>query len=254
MLDEGVIERSNSPYCNPLRIVQKKDGRIRLCLDARHLNSVISGDNESPPLIAELLQKYHGVQYMTIIDLTHGYWQIPLAKASRQYTAFLNGSSLYQFCRIPFGLKTAGSGFIRALNLALGNQFNDFLTCYVDDLLITSKGFEEHLCHLDLVFARLAKYNFTIRLSKSRFCQNSLPFLGFILDREGIRPDPERLGVIQRFADPRSKQQLQQFLGTCNYYRQFSLYHAKFIEPFRDLLKKDAVGIGRPSIRGPLKN
>lgn len=94
MLDAGIIERSSSPYCSPLRVVEKKDGRLRLCLDARYLNDAIEGDNESPPLISELLQGHHGKKVMSAIDLTHGYWQVPLSVESRPYTAFLYGTSL----------------------------------------------------------------------------------------------------------------------------------------------------------------
>jgi Reverse transcriptase (RNA-dependent DNA polymerase). len=156
--------------------VEKKDKRLRLCLDARHLNDVIAGDNESPPLISELVQQHHGKFIFTTLDLTHGYWQIPLSAESRPYTAFLYAGTLYQFCRVPFGMKTAGSGFIRAMNLAMGDQFSAFCTCYVDDLLIASRDFAEHLNHLDLVFSCLQRHNFTLRLEKSRFCRTEVPF------------------------------------------------------------------------------
>lgn len=89
MLRERVIERSNSPFCNPLRIVPKNKGGVRICIDARHLNNIIESDNESPPLIEELMRKHHGVKVMTTTDLTHGYWQIPLEKNSRKFTAFV---------------------------------------------------------------------------------------------------------------------------------------------------------------------
>lgn len=129
---------------------------------------MIEGNNESPPLVCELLQGHYGKKVMFTMDLTHGYWQVPLSIESRPYTAFLYGSTLYQFCRVPFGLKTAGSGFIRALNLALGNEFAEFLVCYIDDLLVVSKDFRDHVSHLDKVFDRLLRCNFTLRLSISQ--------------------------------------------------------------------------------------
>ena len=130
MLTNGIIDRSTSQYCNPLRIVKRKNGAIRVCLDARSLNDIIESDNETPPRITELLQRFHEVKFISSVDLAHGYWQIPHAKESRQYTAFLYDTTLYQFYRVPFGIKTAGSGFIRALNMALGNEHDHFLTCY----------------------------------------------------------------------------------------------------------------------------
>ena len=116
MLLAGIIERSDSPYCNPLRIVVKNDKTVRVCLDARYVNEIIEFDHESPPLITELMQKFYGVRKMTITDLATGYCQIPLHQSCRKYTAFLHDSKMYHFCWISFGLKTAGSAFMRALN------------------------------------------------------------------------------------------------------------------------------------------
>ena len=210
-----------------------------MCLDARSLNDIIESDNETPPRITELLQGFHGVKFISSVDLAHGYWQIPLAKESRQYTAFLYDTTLYQFCRVPFGIKTAGSGFIRALNMALENEHDDFLTCYIDDLLISSKCFEDHLTHLSMIFDKLTRHNFTLRVDKSLFCKESMPFLGFIITREGVAPDPSKVEKITKFQTPRTRRQLQQFLGVCNYYRQFGMRYAEHVEPFRDLLSKD---------------
>ncbi|XP_043481228.1 uncharacterized protein LOC122510544 isoform X2 [Leptopilina heterotoma] len=119
MLGLGILEISYSDCCNPLRIVFKKNGDVRLCLDARFINVCIKSDNESPPIMEELLQKFEGAKFLSTTDLVMGYWQIPLEEESRKYTAFLFKGHLYQFTRVPFGLKTAESGFIRALNIAL---------------------------------------------------------------------------------------------------------------------------------------
>ena len=140
-----------------------------------------------------MLQKYDGIKFLTTTDLTSGYWQIPLSRESRKYTAFRVGSALYQFRRVPFGLKTASSAFIRAINMVLGDYLNTFLTIYVDDLLITSRSFDEHIKHLELLFNRLKKHNLKLKFSKSLFCRFEVPYLGIILPREGIKPDPEKL-------------------------------------------------------------
>ena len=122
MLRAGVIERATSPYCNPLRIVRKNEGKVRICLDARTLNKYVEDDLESPPMISDLLQKFHGAKIFSKIDLTHGYWQVPLEEESRPLTAFIFDTTMYQFCRVPFGLKNAGSAFIRAFKAALGDN------------------------------------------------------------------------------------------------------------------------------------
>lgn len=170
MLDLNIIERADCSYCSPLRIVIKDDGTVRICLDARFINEIIEDDHESPPLINELLQKYYGVTFISTTDLATGYWQIPLHPNSRKYTAFVYDSKVYQFCRLPFGLKTAGSAFICALNFALGDKFRDVLSMYIDDFLIATRGsFYDHLHALEGIFDVLQKKNFTLKLSKSLF-------------------------------------------------------------------------------------
>lgn len=219
MLEDGVIERTASNFCNPLRIVKKKDGSVRICLDARFLNKVIEDDHESPPLISELLQKFDKAVWFSKLDLTHGYWQVPLNKESRPYTAFLYDSNMYHFCRIPFGLKTAGSGFIRSLSFALRKDFEKYTACYIDDVLIATETIEQHFDILRQIFERLTSYNFTLKLSKCVFFEREVSFLGFSVSRHGISPDPDKLQVISQFAAPKNKRELQQFLGVCNYYR-----------------------------------
>ena len=145
MLNMGIIERSESPYCNPLRIVEKKSGEVRVCLDARFLNRVISSDNECPPRIEDIIQHHEGIQYMSTTDLISGYWQVRLTKESRKFTAFLHQGTLYHFIRVPFGFKIAGNGFIRALSLAIGVQLSDVITCYIDDILVRSRSFDQHI-------------------------------------------------------------------------------------------------------------
>lgn len=119
MLCDGIIERAISPHCNPLRVVGKSDEDIRICLDARVLNSMIEDDREAPPIINEMLQEYEEVLFYSKMDATNGYYQILLHKDSRPLTAFMFDSTLYQYVRLPFGVKTAGSAFIRALKFAL---------------------------------------------------------------------------------------------------------------------------------------
>lgn len=185
------------------------------------------------------MQQYNEKYNLTTLDMTQGYWQVPLAKESRPYTAFLFDGKLYHFTRIPFGLKTAGSGFMRAVRMALGNECHNFLTCYIDDLLIADRTFNEHLESLEFVFSRLLKHNFTLKIKKVRYCQSEVSFLGFIVSPHGIRPDNEKLEKIIQFEEPKNQVELQKFLGLCNFYRHFSLNHAKFLDPFRRLLSKN---------------
>ena len=135
MMEGGIIERSVSHYSNPLVVVIKKDGGVRLCLDARKINQIIIPDRESPESINEIFQKFSGVRFMTSLDLTAGYWQVPLAEVSRPYTAFLFNGKNYQFKRLPFGLNTNVASFIKCLDRILRPKDLDFLTVYVLSLI-----------------------------------------------------------------------------------------------------------------------
>ena len=236
MLEQGIIQRSCGEFCNPIRVVKKKNGEVRVCLDARWLNKIVAVDNESPPRIEEILQKHEGAKYFSITDLTKGYWQVKLTPESRKYTAFLYNNQMYKFTRIPFGLKTAGAGFIRALSRAL-QRISHFATAYIDDMLVSSKTFSEHLSHLDMLFSVLKKVGFKLSIEKSLLFQKHVQFLGFILDSRGISADPGHVEKILNFPCPRNRQELQGFLGVCGYYRRFSVKHENYIEPFRNLLQ-----------------
>lgn len=222
---------------NPSRVVKKKNGAVRVCLDARWLNKQIESDNEAPERIDELLQDVEGIQFMSTTDFVMGYWQVPLAVTSRKYTAFLHNGRCYQFTRIPFGLKTAGAGFVRAVSLGLDNEILSKIKTYIDDFFIASRSFLEHVNTLDLLFKRLSVLGFTLSLEKSRFFCESVRFLGVVIDRWGVRADPEKLRTIQEFPHPKDRKQLQGFLGVCGFSRRFVIKHADFIAPFRDLLK-----------------
>ena len=241
MLRLGIIERSVSPFCNPMRITRKGDKSIRVCLDARETNKIIENDLESPPLISEILQNFGEIKYFSKMDLSHGYWQIPLHEDSRKLTAFLFNNTQYQYKRIPFGLKTAGAGFIRALKNALAEiAFLQEIAIYIDDMLIATKTFDEHIEILKKIFQRLIKFNFTLKFSKCVFFQKNITFLGFLLTPSGIIPDPDKLKYIRDFEEPKNKTDLQSFLGVCNYYRQFNVTHSRDIDPLRELLMNNA--------------
>lgn len=176
------------------------------------------------------------MKYLSTTDLVKGYWQIPLSEQSRKYTAFAYNGHMYEYNVLAFGMKDSGAAFIKALDVALGPEFDEFVSAYIDDLLIASKTFSEHVIHLDKLFKRMIDRGLTLSLEKSQFFRDSVPFLGFVLSRDGIRPDPDRLQALNELAPPRDKQQLQSVLGVVGYYRRFVIKHANFVDPFRDLL------------------
>lgn len=238
MLDWDIIERCSSPYASPLCCVVKKDSTVRLCLDARKLNLRIVKDRESPTPPEEILKWYEEVRFLSSTDLTHGYWQLNLHPEDRKYVAFLYRSRSYCFKVLPFGIANAVAEFTRCMDGVLGPECQAFARAYLDDIIIHSSTFEEHMQHLQKVFSQIRTAGMTLKLKKSLFCREEMPFLGFIVTPNGIVSDPEKLKVIQDFPLPKNARQLKGFLGILGFYRKFTTELAAVSAPLFALLKK----------------
>ena len=238
MDDLKIIRRATSDYSSPMTVVKKKDGSVRICLDARYINKNMVNDVESPQPIEELIQKFHGCKILSVIDLRSSYWQIPLTRDSRKYTAFRYNGRLYEYLVLPFGLKTAVASFSRAMDKILGSEVRTFVTTYVDDLLIASKDREEHCRHLSIVLEKLNKAHLTINLEKTQFFKPEVKFLGYLLSEKGILPDPEKVEAIVKFPTPKRPKDIRAFLGLCNYYRRFQVEFATYAKTLQQLIKK----------------
>lgn len=238
MLGLGIISPSTSPYVNPLVTVIKKDGSIRLCMDARELNNSMQDDHESPQDQEDIFHKCRGAKYMSTLDLTSSFWQIPLHRESKKYTAFIYEGRTYEHNVTPFGLKTSSASLLRALSIILRNV-SEFTCNFIDDLLCISKSFEEHLEHLNRLLECLSQNGMTINFKKTAFFREEVEFLGHILTPEGIKPQEKKIRMIKDFQEPKNQKHLRGFLGFINYYAKFVRQYADEIKPLLKLLKKD---------------
>lgn len=237
MLSLGIIEPSASANLNPLVVIPKKDGSVRLCIDARQLNKRIEPDQQRAESIEGLIQRFEGCKIFSIMDLSASFWQIPLKAEDRPLTAFAYKNFLYQFTRVPFGTRTSSAALIRAMSRILGSDTAEFATSYVDDLVIASRTFEDHIRHLQLIFEKIQQGGLTLKITKSIFCASEITFLGHTVSEEGVRPERSRLEKICNTPTPENLKQLKSFLGVCNYFRRFVLRYSFLTEPFRELLK-----------------
>lgn len=238
MIDLDIIKSCQTEYISPLVVVKKKDNSVRICLDARFLNSKMVKDHVTPPPPEELVTKIGNGQILSTVDLTAGYWQVPIKNECQRYTGFSFDNNTYCFKVLPFGLSTSVASFVRCLNKVLGPEFEGFTLVYVDDLLIFSRDANEHLCHLQKLFERFRECNLTIKLKKSKFARKELVFLGHIISSEGIRIDPMRLQAMKDFPRPRNIRELRGFLGVVNFERRFCHNFSHLTLPLLKLLKK----------------
>ena len=159
MLDAGVIWPSNSPWCNAVVLVRKKDGSLRFCIDFRKLNSLTVKDSHPLPRICETLESLAGAAHYSTFDMNSGFWQVPMDEESKQYTAFTLGSmGLYECESMPFGLCNAPPTFQRLMQNCLGELKLSYCLIYLDDVIVFSDTPEEHLRRMRVVFDRLCEH------------------------------------------------------------------------------------------------
>ncbi|CAB0041804.1 unnamed protein product [Trichogramma brassicae] len=240
MLALDIIEPCSSPYSSPIVLAKKRNGTWRFCVDYRKLNSISEDSAQPIPRICDTLKDLGDSRVFSTLDLRSGYWQIPMHRDSKQFTAFSTPSGgTYQFKVMPFGLKGAPGTFQRLMaQEVLSGYMGKFCIGYLDDIIIHSKTYEEHLYHLALVLERLSIHNLTCSPEKVRLGYQSLEYLGFNITGEGNEAKEEYLKEIQKTPTPTTIKQLQSFIGACQWLHEYLPNLAITLAPLTELLKK----------------
>lgn len=244
MADLGVIQPSNSPWSSPVLLVKKKNGEFRACFDGRRLNSVTVPDSYPLPRTDSILNRLRNAKFLSSIDLRKAFWQIPLEESSRPKTAFcVPGLGLQEFRVMPFGLSNSAQTLQRAMEKTLGPVLHkEEAFVYLDDIIIPSPTFEQHISTLEEIYECLKKAGFRVNLDKCEFCCSSLSFLGFIVDQHGLRTDPAKVEAIQRFRTPKTTTEVKRLIGLVSYYRIFLPNLATISAPITALIKNKKKG------------
>ena len=238
-LELGIIRKSSSPWSAPVVVVKNNDGSIRLTIDFRKINSHVNCDNFPMPDRDVVIEKLGKSKYLTKLDLTKAYLQIPLSEESRKFTSFVVEGGQYEFCVVPFGIKFASGLCNRIINELL-SECEGFVTGFVDDLMIFSENFEEHVEHVKCVIDKLSEAGVTLNKSKCKFGYHRVKFLGFIVGNGETLPDPAKVKAIRDFPKPTNKKELRSYLGLLSFYRKFVPNLASCLSLLTDLLKKSS--------------
>jgi RNase H-like domain found in reverse transcriptase/Reverse transcriptase (RNA-dependent DNA polymerase)/Integrase zinc binding domain/Chromo (CHRromatin Organisation MOdifier) domain/Retroviral aspartyl protease len=238
-LEKKFIRPSSSPIAHGVLFAPKKDGTLRPCIDYRKLNEITRKNRYPLPRIDELQDRLLGAQWFTALDIRDAYYRIRMKEGEEWKTAFRTRWGLYEYQVMPFGLTNAPASFQELINNTLREYLDDFALAYLDDVLIFSKTYDEHVQHVRKVLEQLRQKDLPVKLSKCEFHKHSISFLGYIVSTEGLAPDPKKVAAIEEWPEPASVKDVQSFLGLLNYYRKFIGGFSQCAIPLSELTKKD---------------
>ena len=237
MLDGGAIRPSQSPWCNAVVLVRKKDGSLRFCIDFQHLNAKTKKDFYPLPRMQETMENMVGTRYFSCMDLKSGFWQVKMSEKARQFTAFTVGSmGMYEFLRMLYGLCNMPAIFQRLIQNCLGELNLTYVVIYLDDVIVYSHTEKEHLTQLRAVFKRFRESGLKLKPSKCNFFRTEINYLGHTMSAKEMEPGVDGIKAIAEMALPRTYTGVRQFLGATGYFRRFIKGYANIAMPLNDLL------------------
>ncbi|UYV76585.1 hypothetical protein LAZ67_14001278, partial [Cordylochernes scorpioides] len=241
LLKYGIIKPASSPYSSPVTLARKKgeSDKTRLCIDFRKLNSKLMGDSFPIPLIEDIIQKVQGSRVFSCLDILSAYWTVSLHEKDQYMTCFTTTEGSYQWCRLPFGLRTAPAIFNRILSSILQKYDLKNVISYFDDILVFSNDTQSHLEHLKEIFEILQKEGIQLRKEKCLFFMKKINYLGYEIFGDQMSPSGINVDIIKSLPPPRNVRCLRSFLGSVTHYAKFINHFNKLRAPLNNLLKKD---------------
>ncbi len=235
--ENKIIRDSTSNFVSPAFVARKKSGDLRLLMDYKKANDYFVTETFPCPSLNDCLQRLKGTIIFSQLDLSKGYYQIPMDKGSIPYTSFILPFGQYEFLRMPFGLKNGPRTFQRAMMMLFREC--DFVNVYLDDLLIASKTFKDHYEHVNKVLTILETENISINFKKSSFCKNKVNYLGHEISADGVKADLSRIDKLETLKAPTTKKQILKLIGLLNWYRPYIKNLSTKISKISDKTRQD---------------
>ncbi len=234
----GLIEPASGEWASRIVMVTKKDGSTRMCVDFRAVNQLCKMDAYPTPLVERTLDQLNGSHWYTSFDAEKGYYQVAMTERAKEISAFRCPFGYFHFTKMPFGMKNAGATFQRMMDMVLQGLTWQCCMVFVDDVVVYSKTWEDHLRDVGLVLQKFMEFGITLNLKKCLLARNQLPFLGHVVSQEGIKPDPAKVSKVKDFLRPTSVTGLRSFLGMTGQLRKFVKDYAAIARPLNQMLSE----------------
>ena len=238
MEKQGIIAKSSSPWCSPLVPVKKKNGKIRICIDYRRLNSVTKLNSYPLPNIEDRISQFADTEFFSTLDLLSGYHQVALDEESREKTAFATDEGLFEYRVMPQGACNSPATFQNLMNVVLQGVSSRQASAYLDDVLVTGRTFDEHLRNLEEVLKRLRRHGLKLSTDKCNLLKSSVPYLGHVLTRSGVKTAPHNVKAILELPIPKTVREVKKLNGMVNYYSRFVPGIATIMAPLYAITKE----------------
>ena len=245
----GIVEPSRSEWASNVRMVKKKDGSWRMCVDYRDLNEKTKIKDPYPlPRIDAMLDNLAGAKMFSSLDLIWGYHQVPLTEEAKLRTAFITpqmSPSHWQYIYMPFGLRDAPATFQRLVDKMLMSVQYDFVMAYLDDIIVKGDDVESSLRNLREVFDRIRSAGLKLKPSKCELFRQEIAYLGHVINQHGLKTDPKKVEAVKNWPVPIYLTDVRGFIGLCSYYRRFIKNFGEKVKPLSQLTMRTSDHVWR---------
>ena len=241
LLDDNLIRHSQSPFASSVVLVRKNDSGLRLCVDYRQLNAMTVKYAYILPRIDDLLEGLGGNKFYSVLDMRKGYHQLDIEEEHKPLTAFTVGPlGFFEYNRLPLGLSNAPATYQRLMEQLFQNicpGTSKFFQIYLDDIIIVSKSFQEHIEHLTKVFERIQSAGMKLSPNKCHLFREQVRYVGHIVSSDGIAADPDKVEKVRNWPTPTDAEETRMFLGFSGYYRRFVKDYSKIAQPLNEVVQ-----------------